>query len=107
MSAEAPVATPEDLAASNVRLQEQLAAAQAALAAATTPKAPKKPSRVGAFFKRLGKGLWAAVASTDAVKLEKSLAALIVARLLISIGASAGLVSLVGAILHALGVNLP
>lgn len=105
MSAEAPQATPEDLAASNTRLQEELAASQAALAAATQPKAPKKPSKIGGWFKRASKAVWAAVASTDAVKTEKALAVLIITRLLLSAGAADGTVRLVQEILRATGVS--
>jgi hypothetical protein len=102
MSAKAPAATYEDLSSSNTRLQEQLVAAQAALEAATAQK-PKKPSAVGGALKRVGRAVWAAVASTDAVKQEKSLAVLIVTRLLISAGAAEGTVKLVQFILASLG----
>lgn len=63
--------------------------------------APKEGFR--AYSKRVLRALWAAVASTDAVRAEKSLGVLIVTRLLISLGAADGLVTTVQEILNHLG----
>lgn len=103
MSAEAQSSAPtlDDY----TKLQQELAATQAALNAATAEK-PKKPSAIGGAFKRAGRAVWAAVASTDAVKKEKSLAVLIITRLLISAGAAEGTVKLVQAVLDSLGVKV-
>ena len=102
MSAEAQSAAPT-LDDYN-RLKQQLEAAQAALDAATA-QPQKKPNPVTTEVKKIGRALWAAVASTDAVKREKSLAVLIITRLLISAGAADGTVKLVQLILSGLGVK--
>ncbi len=83
-------------------LQNQLAELQAKLAAKEAPK-PSKLAPAKNALKRVGKGLWAAVASTQAVKTEKSLVALIVTRLLLSAGAGTGLVELAKAVQRSTG----
>ena len=45
------------------------------------------------MFKKAVRGLVAALTTPDAVKAEKSLAVIIVARVLLAVGASAGLVT--------------
>ena len=84
-------------------LQAQLAAAKAALAAST---APKTPSKFVTELQKIGASILAAFTSPNVVKVEKSVAGLVITRLVITVGASAGFVSLVGAILHAFGINL-
>lgn len=86
---------------------EDLQAEIVALRAAQTPKAPKTSSKFSVEVKKILQGIRAAFTSPDAVKAEKSLAALVITRLLLTVGASAATVSLAGAILHAVGVNLP
>jgi hypothetical protein len=54
-----------------------------------------------AVVKRVARAVVAAVASTDAVKAERSLAALIVVRVLLSLGASVGIVDIVSKIIGA------
>ncbi len=98
MSVNEPAAPAEDPTV----LRQQLDAANAALAAATA-RPPKRPSKFKAAIARIGKGIWAAVASTDAVRQEKNLAVLIGTRLLISAGATDGLVKIVQAIVKAQG----
>ncbi len=98
MSVVEPAAPAEDPAV----LRQQLDAANAALAAAVA-RPPRKPSRFKAVVSRIGRGIWAAVASTDAVRAEKNLAVLIATRLLISAGATDGLLKIVQAIIKAQG----
>jgi hypothetical protein len=59
----------------------------------TTPTPSVSPGR------KAWRGFLAGVTSTDAVKLEKSLAALIITRVVISLGASAGIADLVTRVL--------
>lgn len=47
------------------------------------------------MFKKAVRGLVAALSTPDAVKAEKSLAVIVVARVLLAVGASAGLVTVV------------
>lgn len=66
----------------------------------------QKPSRTSVAanaVKKVARGLWAAVASTDAVKQEKSLAATIIVRLAISAGAADGTVKLAQLLLKTAG----
>lgn len=83
----------------------QIAGLQAEIAALTT-KRPKRTSRVNAKIAQIAKGVYAAFASTEAVRAEKSLAALVITRLLISVGATEGAVTLARVVLHQFGVEI-
>lgn len=52
------------------------------------------------MFKKILRGLQAAVTSPDVVKQERSLAALIVGRVLLAVGASTGLIDLLVKAIH-------
>lgn len=83
-----------------VSLEERVALLQAEL---DKQIAARKPWEVTKWLKKIVKGVFAAFASTEAVKQEKSLAALVIVRIAISVGATAGTVGLVQSILSAAG----
>lgn len=99
----APAPDPRD--AQIAQLKTQLAAANEALSNALKPAKPSFGSKLKAKLAEIGNGLLAGVTSSAAVKAEKSLAALVVARLLLWAGAADGTVKLVQAILDAAGVT--
>lgn len=51
-------------------------------------------------LKKIGKGVLAALTSPEAVKQERSLAALVAVRLLLAAGASAGLAEAIAKLVH-------
>lgn len=85
-------------------LKKQLAAARLTLDS-LGKGAPKKPNPVSRGIKKTLAGITAAFTTPAAVKAEKSLAAVVIVRFLLYVGAADGTVKLVQAILDAAGVK--
>lgn len=62
--------------------------------------APAAPSKVGGILKRAWKGFLTAATSSAAIKSEKNLTVTIITGVLLSVGASAGLVDLVSQLIQ-------